>query len=136
MFVGRQLFLIKRGGSKSFDEAVRYCDEFGMQLPVPTGKLYVSSLTALKHGEIWLGLSDEKSERNWTNIYTGEPLHYRMLEEIEKSDPNKHYIYWNKGQPNGKNEQNHAILNGDEKGKWEDVHKDKSKNTICVLKSK
>ena len=139
MFVGSgfvtssQLFLIKRGGSKSFDEAVSYCDGFGMHLPVPTGGSYVWSLTQLKHGEIWLGLSDEKSEGNWTNIYTGEPLHYKLLQQIEKNDSN----YWFDGEPDNRGGvEHHAILNTDQKGKWNDVNKNESKNTICVLKSK
>ena len=128
----RHLFLIKRGGSKSFDEAVSYCEGFGMHLPVPTGSAYVSALKKLNYGEIWIGLSDEKDEGNWTNIYTGEPLHYRVLEQIEREEPN----YWDNGQPNGRTKQNHAILDCDDDGKWNDENKDKSKNTICVSKSK
>ena len=142
MIAKNYLFLIKRGGKKSFDEAVKYCDGFGMHLPVPTGSAYVKALDELDHGEIWLGLSDEKDEGNWTNIYTGEPLHWRMLQEIERNleDSDDERNYWEKGQPNGKTKQNHAILNTHDKCdsmcKWKDEHKDKSRNTICVSKSK
>ena len=123
----RQLYLIKRGGSKTYDEAVAFCDSFGMRLPVPTGYV-VSQLVKLKHGEVWLGISDETSEGNWTNIYTGEPLHSRMLDQIEKKK-----LYWFEGEPNNSGGvENHAIFNTDQSGKWNDVQRNSSKNTICI----
>ena len=128
MTVDRQLYLIKRGGSKQFDEAVSYCDSFGMRLPVPTDENFVKSLVKLEHGEIWLGISDEKIESNWTNVYTGEPFSYKMLLDIENGTETP---YWEEGEPNNhKGVEHHAILNIN--GNWSDVQQDSSQNTICI----
>ena len=128
MTVDRQLYLIKRGGSKQFDEAVSYCDSFGMSLPVPTDENFVKSLVKLEHGEIWLGISDERIESNWTNFYTGEPFSYKMLLDIENGTETP---YWEEGEPNNhKGVEHHAILNIN--GNWSDVQQDSSQNTICI----
>lgn len=115
----KQIYLFKRAGSKLFDEAVAYCDSFGMRLPVTMDKFVIPQLVELNHGTVWLGITNETSKGTWTNIYTGE--------KVERT-------FWADGHPN--NDGNHAVLISDGNLqtilKWNETTKDIPHNTICI----
>ena len=65
-------------GSLSFANAIKYCAELGMHLPVPNSEQEYQDLKTIsrygKKGSFWLGYTDITTQGTWLNIYNGEEL--------------------------------------------------------------
>ena len=61
-----------------FDDAVAYCNEIGMHLPVPNTLQQYEDLKKLPrfrdYESIWLGYTPSPSLDAWLNVYNGEEL--------------------------------------------------------------
>jgi len=111
------IYVLHRGGEMIFDEAVKYCESFGMKIIFPQDDEQTKELLKLEYGQFWIAITDSASDGNWTNIYTGEKP--------------KWYTKWKEGEPNG-NGEDHAIFNTDNGGLWTDVKGSNKYNTLCI----
>ena len=89
---------------QNLQEAVNYCDEFGMQLPTPKNEQENMALTKMAsfaeingfysstfifnkqsafHFFFWLGFSDSDEDLKYLNIYTGEEISYSSWKTSE-----------------------------------------------------
>ena len=83
--------IFQHTSGKSFADAVKYCSELGMHLPVPnTDQQYEDLKVIPRYGynrrSYWLGYTDTATEGTWLNIYNGEKLAIDKWDTGEPSD--------------------------------------------------
>ena len=138
MLVYKQLYLIKRNGSKVFDDAVSYCNSLGMRLPTPLDQWTNFQLGALNYGTFWLGVKNDTTTGNWIDIYTGEQIKWSYFgavhEEEESGDESGDGSGDGSGDDGGDNFPggDHAVHISTNGGMWHSASKDTPYNTICI----
>ena len=114
------IFLLKE--AVNFDEAKRRCASLCGKLVTPKNSGENVDLfniaTQNDLNNVWLGISDEKSEGNWLEL----SLSQQIL-----------YTNWIAGQPDGRTSQNHAYLDRNSSGQWRDNPKSTTASVVCEL---
>ena len=59
-----------------FNRAKSYCDDLGMQLPVPVDQAMNDALYDITGGNFYLGISDATVEDDFRNVYTDTTITY------------------------------------------------------------
>ena len=64
----------------NMNDAIMYCGELGMHLPIPKNSRENAAFRKVKKGSymnfMWLGISDAGDDQNWLNVYSGQEPSY------------------------------------------------------------
>ena len=68
--INGQKYLVHKGSFMAFNTAKSFCDDLGMQLPVPVDQAMNDALYDITGGNFYLGISDAAVEDDFRNVYT------------------------------------------------------------------
>ena len=80
--INGQKYLVHKGSFMAFNTAKNFCDNLGMQLPVPVDQAMNDALFDITGGNFYLGISDAKVEGDWRNIYTDTAITYANWNDV------------------------------------------------------
>ena len=120
---------VHRSEYRPFDQAKNYCESLGMRLPVPLTQNQNDALKQIPGGNFYLGISDQKEEGTFLNVYDGTKVE----------------TFFRRGQPDDYTKPNSAFKDGEDfvtymyrSATWNDIPNDfkndhvGSYQTVCV----
>ena len=87
---------VHRSEYRPFDQAKNYCESLGMKLPVPLTRNQNDALRQIDGGNFYLGISDQKEEGSWVNVYDDAKLEntfFRWGQPDDYTKPNSAFKY-------------------------------------------